>query len=358
MLTDLFNYNLPDDLIAQTPAPIRDECRMLVLNRAKSTIEDKIFKDVISYLEPGDLLVANETRVIPARLIGKKRGSGGVAEIFLLRPVIEDVVNSNCANWEVLVRPGKRLKPGSGAIVDFEDETGDVILSAEIVDWLSQGERIARLTTSLASLDDAFHTIGRTPLPPYIRDYTGDDEMYQTVYSKHEGSAAAPTAGLHFTPELIEKCKSKGIRWTTVDLEVGLDTFRVVDEEVAEDHKMHTEVYTISSECAKLVNETKERGGRVVAVGTTSVRSLESGYLRDNSPHLSPAMRASTSLYLMPGSKFNVVDAMITNFHVPRSTLMMLVSAFASREQIMQAYSHAIDEKYRFLSFGDAMLIL
>ena len=217
MLTDLFNYNLPDDLIAQTPAPIRDECRMLVLNRAKSTIEDKIFKDVISYLEPGDLLVANETRVIPARLIGKKRGSGGVAEIFLLRPVIEDVVNSNCANWEVLVRPGKRLKPGSGAIVDFEDETGDVILSAEIVDWLSQGERIARLTTSLASLDDAFHTIGRTPLPPYIRDYTGDDEMYQTVYSKHEGSAAAPTAGLHFTPELIEKCKSKGIRWTTLE---------------------------------------------------------------------------------------------------------------------------------------------
>lgn len=358
MLTEIFDYNLPDELIAQTPMPIRDECRMLVLNRSDGTIEDRIFKDIVDYLKPGDLLVANETRVIPARLIGKKRSTGGVAEVFLLRPVIEGTVNSSTANWEVLVRPGKRLKPGGGAIVDFEDASGNVILSAEIVDWKGQGERIAKLTTSMASLDDAFHEVGRTPLPPYIRDYTGDEEMYQTVYSKHEGSAAAPTAGLHFTPELIEKCKAKGVRWTTVDLEVGLDTFRVVDEENAEDHEMHTEVYTISEDTARLVNETKERGGRVIAVGTTSVRSLESGFLRDESETLSPCKRASTSLYLMPGAEFNVVDAMITNFHVPRSTLMMLVSAFATREQIMQAYAHAIDEKYRFLSFGDAMLII
>ena len=358
MLTELFDYNLPEELIAQTPQPVRDECRMLVLHRNGGRIEDKIFKDIIDYLEPGDLLVANETRVIPARLIGKKRGTGGVAEIFLLRPVIEDVVNSAQANWEVLVRPGKRLKPGSGAIVDFEDESGKVILSAEIVDWAGQGERIAQLTTTMSSLDDAFHEVGKTPLPPYIHDYAGDEEMYQTVYSRHEGSAAAPTAGLHFTPALIEQCKARGINWATVDLEVGLDTFRIVDEENAEDHAMHTEVYTVSDETAQLVNQTKSQGKRVIAVGTTSVRSLESAFLRKKDSILHSCSRASTSLYLMPGAKFNIVDAMITNFHVPKSTLMMLVSAFASREQIMDAYSHAIEEKYRFLSFGDAMLIL
>lgn len=358
MLTEDFNYDLPEELIAQCPSLVRDECRMLVLNRKNGAIDDKIFKDVVDYLDVGDLLVANETRVIPARLIGKKRNSGGVAEVFLLRPVIEGTVNSSQANWEVLVKPGKRLKPSSGAIVDFEDASGNVVLSAEIVDWAGQGERIARLTTSINSLDEAFHEVGRTPLPPYIRDYSGDDEMYQTVYSKREGSAAAPTAGLHFTPELIEKCKSKGINWTTVDLEVGLDTFRTVDEENAEDHKMHTETYSVSQTTAKLVNETKSRGNRVIAVGTTSVRSLESAYLLDETDLLSSCSRASTSLYLMPGAKFNVVDAMITNFHVPKSTLMMLVSAFASRDQIMDAYAHAIEEKYRFLSFGDAMLIL
>lgn len=362
MKTSDFDYVLPDELIAQSPSPLRDQCRMLVLDRKTESLQDRIFCDVIDYLSPGDLLVANETRVMPARLIGKKRNSGGVAEVFLLRPCIENVVNSSSATWEVLVRPGKRLKPGS--IVDFEDDFKNVILSAEIVDWAcesgeaNRGMRIAKMTTSLPSLDDAFHDIGHAPLPPYIKDYCGDEEMYQTVYSKSEKSAAAPTAGLHFTDELIEKCKNKGVGWATVDLQVGLDTFRTVDEENAEDHKMHTEVYSVSNETAKAVSETKKRRGRVFAVGTTSVRTLESAAKSDGLGEVRACENEKTSLYLMPGAKFHVVDGMITNFHVPKSTLMMLVSAFATREMIMKAYKHAVDEKYRFLSFGDAMLIL
>lgn len=363
MLTSDFDYNLPEELIAQTPAPVRDECRMLVLNRQNGRIKDKIFKDIIDYLNPGDLLVANETRVMPARLIGKKRNTGGVCEVFLLRPVIEEVVNSKCANWEVLVKPGKRLKPGNGAIVDFCDNNENVLLSAEIVDWAKnadgaqKGERIAKLTTSLPSLDEAFHEIGKTPLPPYIHEYAGDEEMYQTVYSKHEASAAAPTAGLHFTPELIEACKTKGVKWETVDLEVGLDTFRIVEEEDPKDHAMHTETFSVPQRTVDAILETKRAGNRVFAVGTTSVRSLESLWkLTDGQLH--ELSRAKTDLYLMPGSKFHIVDAMITNFHVPRSTLMMLVSAFATQEQIKEAYSHAISEHYRMLSFGDAMCII
>lgn len=363
MLTSDFDYDLPQELIAQTPASIRDECRMLVLHRDTGELEDKIFKDIIDYLNPGDLLIANETRVMPARLIGKKRNTGGACEVFLLRPIIEEVVNNKCANWEVLVRPGKRLKPGNGAIVDFCDEAEDVILSAEIVDWArnikgtQKGERIAKLTTTLPSLDEAFHEIGKTPLPPYIHDYTGDEEMYQTVYARHEASAAAPTAGLHFTPELIKQCKNKGIGWETVDLEVGLDTFRIVEEDDPTKHAMHTETFSVPQKTVDAILATKQAGKRVIAVGTTSVRSLESLWkLTDGNLH--ELSRAKTDLYLMPGSEFNIVDALVTNFHVPKSTLMMLVSAFASRDQIMQAYSHAIDEKYRMLSFGDAMCII
>ena len=362
MLTSDFDYELPQELIAQTPANVRDECRMLVLHRNTSQIEHRKFKDIVDYLNPGDLLVANETRVIPARLLGKKRGSGGVCELLLLRPMIEAKVDSKTARWEALVRPGKRLKPGSDAVIEFLDGSENVAIEARVVDWAKdpdnaqKGERVVELTTDLPSLDEALHEVGKVPLPPYIHDYAGDEEMYQTVYSKHEGSAAAPTAGLHFTPELIERCKAKGVGWQTVDLEVGLDTFRIVDEENAEDHAMHTETYSVPAKTAQVIGETREGGGRVIAVGTTSVRSLESCYLRTNS--IEPCKRASTSLYLMPGSKFNVVDAMITNFHVPKSTLMMLVSAFASRDQIMAAYEEAKKEKYRFLSFGDAMLII
>lgn len=414
MRTDDFDYNLPEELIAQEPAAVRDECRLLVMDRASGEVEDRIFKDIIDYLRPGDLLVANETRVMPARLLGAKRGTGGAAEVFLLRECGGPEPRTNrVAFWEVLVRPGKRLKPGSGAVVDFTNAAGDVVLSAEIIDWArdgQRGERVARLSTPLPSLDEALHAVGHTPLPPYIRDYAGDEELYQTVYSRRESSAAAPTAGLHFTPELIERLRERGIGWATVELEVGLDTFRVVDEDDPEKHHIHTEFYTVPQATVDAVNATHAAGGRVIAVGTTSVRSLESAWdpeassaagfsggasaagwqettgdaaaqadggdqgagsldRRADAADASAAPadggrgalvardREATSLYILPGYEFHVVDALITNFHVPRSTLMMLVSAFSTRENILAAYQHAIDERYRLLSFGDAMFL-
>ena len=321
MKTSDFDYDLPEELIAQEPAAERDGCRLLVMDRATGALEDRVFRDIAEYLRPGDLLVANETRVMPARLFGAKRGTG--------------------------------------AVVDFTDAEGNVALSAEIVDWLpdaQKGERLARLTTPLPSLDEALHAVGHTPLPPYIKDYAGDEELYQTVYSRRESSAAAPTAGLHFTPELIEHLREQGVRWETVELEVGLDTFRIVDEDDPEKHVIHTEFYTVPERTVAAISETRERGGRVVAVGTTSVRSLESAWDAEAGA-VTPREREATSLYLLPGSEFHVVDALVTNFHVPRSTLMMLVSAFSTREHIMAAYQHAIAERYRMLSFGDAMFI-
>ena len=244
-------------------------------------------------------------------------------------------------------------------MVDFTDAAGTVALSAEIVDWLEdaqKGERLARLTTPLPSLDEALHAVGHTPLPPYIKDYAGDEELYQTVYSRRESSAAAPTAGLHFTPQLIERLREQGVRWETVELEVGLDTFRIVDEDDPAQHTIHTEFYTVPERTAAAIAQARERSGRVVAVGTTSVRSLESAWDAEAGA-VRAREREATSLYLLPGSEFHVVDALVTNFHVPRSTLMMLVSAFSSREHIMAAYQHAIEERYRMLSFGDAMFI-
>ena len=358
--TSDFEYELPPKLIAQEPAAERDKCRLLVMDRVTGELEDRIFCDIVDYVNPGDLLVVNETRVLPARLLGKKRGTGGAAEVFLLREVFDrEPKTGRSAIWEALVKPGKRLKPGSGAIVDFEDANGAVVLSAEVIDWATnatRGERIVRLTTTEPSLDEALHAVGHTPLPPYIKDYTGDEELYQTVYSKRESSAAAPTAGLHFTPELIEKLKAKGAGWETVELEVGLDTFRIVDEDDPEAHQMHTEFYTVPDRTVEAIERTKAAGGRVIAVGTTSVRSLESAWDAEAGRVL-PRERAATSLYLLPGSEFHVVDALVTNFHVPRSTLMMLVSAFSSRDNVMAAYEHAVAERYRFFSFGDAMLI-
>ena len=360
MKTSDFEYELPPELIAQEPAAERDKCRLLVMDRATGELEDRIFCDIVDYVNPNDLLVVNETRVLPARLLGKKRGTGGAAEVFLLREVFDrEPKTGRSAIWEALVKPGKRLKPGSGAIVDFEDAQGTVVLSAEVIDWATnatRGERIVRLTTTEPSLDKALHAVGHTPLPPYIKDYTGDEELYQTVYSKRESSAAAPTAGLHFTPELIEKLKAKGAGWETVELEVGLDTFRIVDEDDPEAHQMHTEFYTVPNRTVEAIERTKAAGGRVIAVGTTSVRSLESAWDAEAGRVL-PRERAATSLYLLPGSEFHVVDALVTNFHVPRSTLMMLVSAFSSRDNVMAAYEHAVAERYRFFSFGDAMLI-
>ncbi len=364
MLTSDFDYNLPEELIAQSPAPIRDQCRMLVMDRLTGNLEDRIFCDIASYIRPGDVFVANETRVMPARLLGAKRGSGGAAEVFLLREIPGQMRTNASALWEVLVRPGKRLKPGTGAVVDFIDGNGNVALSAEIVDWAKgaqRGERVARLTTTLPSLDEALHAVGHTPLPPYIKQYAGDEEMYQTVYSRRESSAAAPTAGLHFTPELIEQLKQAGARWETVELEVGLDTFRTVDEEDPEQHIIHTEYYTVPERTIDAIAEARERNGRVIAVGTTSVRSLESAWdpdANEGAGALRARDREATSLYILPGYSFHVVDALVTNFHVPKSTLMMLVSAFSSREHLMNAYRHAIEERYRLLSFGDAMFIV
>ena len=303
MKTSDFDYELPPELIAQEPAADRDGCRLLVMDRSTGKLEDRIFRDIVDYLRPNDLLVANETRVMPARLLGAKRGTGGAAEVFLLREVHDREPRTNrSALWEVLVRPGKRLKPGTGAVVDFADAQGDVALSAEIVDWADgaqKGERLARLTTTLPSLDEALHAVGHTPLPPYIKNYAGDEELYQTVYSRRESSAAAPTAGLHFTPALIERLRDQGVRWETVELEVGLDTFRIVDEDDPQKHVIHTEYYTVPQRTVDAIAETRERSGRVVAVGTTSVRSLESAWNPETGA-VTARDRETTSLYLLP----------------------------------------------------------
>ena len=388
MRTDDFDYPLPDELIAQAPAEPRDSCRLLVLHREDGSVEHRRFTDVIDYLEPGDLLVANRTRVMPARLVGRKRGTGGVCETLLLKR--REDVDPLGGVWECLVNPGKRLRQ-PGTVIEYRaggphaPESAPVVLTGEIVDFVegSKGGRLVRFAPAgegeggaPRTLDEAIHAAGHVPLPPYITQYEGDPEKYQTVYAMtEEHSAAAPTAGLHFTPELIERIREKGVGWATVELEVGIDTFRLVTEDDPTQHVMHTERYHVPQEVVDAVHATKAAGHRVIAVGTTSVRSLESAWEAGAAPSEPPVAArrfesaagagdivaredATTNLYLMPGSDFHVVDAMITNFHVPRSTLMMLVSAFATRDQIMAAYSEAIEERYRFLSFGDAMLIV
>ena len=386
MRTDDFDYNLPEELIAQAPAEPRDSCRLLVLHREDGHVEHRVFTDIVDYLEPGDLIVANRTRVMPARLVGHKP-TGAVAETLLLRR--REDLDPMGGVWECLVYPGKRLK--QGAVIEYREGgllapmTAPVVLTAEVLDFVegSRGGRLVRFAPRDGlTLDEAVHAAGHVPLPPYIQGYEGDPEKYQTVYAmSEEHSAAAPTAGLHFTPELIERIREKGIGWEEVELEVGIDTFRLVEEDDPRDHTIHTERYHVPQAVVDAVHATKAAGHRVIAIGTTSVRSLESAFLADV-PACEPPMVArrfedaadsaavtgrgdvvervneTTSLYLMPGSTFHVVDAMVTNFHVPRSTLMMLVSAFVSREQIMDAYQAAIAERYRFFSFGDAMLIV
>lgn len=387
MRTDDFDYPLPDELIAQAPAEPRDSCRLLVLNREDGSLEHRHFTDVIDYLDPGDLLVANKMRVMPARLVGHKRGTGGVAETLLLKR--REDLDPLGHVWECLVNPGKRLRQ-PGTVIEYRAGglhaplSAEVVLTGEIVDFLedNRGGRLVRFEPQGGrTLDAAIHEAGHVPLPPYITKYEGDPEKYQTVYAMHEEhSAAAPTAGLHFTPELIKRIEDKGVGWKTVELEVGIDTFRLVTEDDPTKHVMHTERYHVPQDVVDAVHATKAAGHRVVAVGTTAVRSLESAW-DPEAPASTPAVTArrfegapdsaavtgrgdiverrdaTTNLYLMPGSTYHVVDALITNFHVPRSTLMMLVSALATREQIMAAYQAAIDERYRFLSFGDAMLI-
>ena len=387
MRTDDFDYNLPEERIAQTPAEPRDSCRLLVLHREDGRIEHKRFTDIVEYLEPGDLVVVNQTRVMPARLVGKKQNTGGVSETLLLKR--REDIDALGSVWECLVNPGKRLKPG--AVIEYRagglhaPDSAPVVLTGTIVDFVddNRGGRLVRFEAQgERTLDEAIHEAGHVPLPPYITQYEGDPEKYQTVYAmQDEHSAAAPTAGLHFTPKLIETIKAKGVQWASVELEVGIDTFRLVTEDDPTKHVIHTERYHVAPEVVEAVKATKASGHKVIAIGTTSVRSLESTWdsqlPADEPPVVARRFEeeedsaavthkgdmvarenATTNLYLMPGSTFHVVDTMVTNFHVPRSTLMMLVSAFATREQIMNAYQSAIDEKYRFLSFGDAMIII
>lgn len=335
-----FDYELPQELIAQVPIKDRSASRLMVLNRENKTIEDKIFKDIIDYLKPGDCLVRNNTKVIPARLYGIKEETGVHIEFLLLKRIEGDV-------WEVMVHPGRRLKIGTKVIF------GDGLLKAEILEMMEGGNRKVKFEYE-GIFNEILDQIGLMPLPPYIKEKLDDKSRYQTVYAKYEGSAAAPTAGLHFTEELLEKIKEKGVEIANVTLHVGIGTFRPVKVENIEEHDMHSEHYYIKPEDAEKVNNTKKNGGRIIAVGTTSCRVLES--VADENG-LVKETEGDTSIFIYPGYKFKCIDCLITNFHLPESTLIMLVSALAGKDYIMKAYKHAVEEKYRFFSFGDAMFI-
>lgn len=335
-----FYYDLPEELIAQTPIEKRDESRLMVLNRANQTIEHKTFKDIIDYLEPGDCLVRNNTKVIPARLYGKK-ATGAKIEFLLLNRIEGDI-------WECIVRPGHKLKPGT------EVEFGDRILKAKVLDVMEGGTRKVEFKYE-GIFNEILDKIGLMPLPPYIHESLKDNDRYQTVYAKYEGSAAAPTAGLHFTPELFEKIKAKGIDVANVTLHVGIGTFRPVKVENVEEHHMHSEHFYIKQEDADKINNAKKNGKRVIAVGTTSCRVLET--IADENGMVKPT-EGDTQIFIYPGYKYKCLDGLVTNFHLPESTLIMLVSALAGRDYIMKAYNEAVKERYRFFSFGDAMLIL
>ena len=335
-----FNYNLPEELIAQVPIEKRDESRLMVLDREKKTIEHKVFKDILDYLKPGDCLVRNNTKVIPARLYGVKEETGANVEFLLLHRVEGDI-------WEVMVRPGKKLMPG--AKVSF----GDGILKAEILEKMDDGNRKVKFEYN-GIFNEILDKIGLMPLPPYIKERLKEKDRYQTVYAKSEGSAAAPTAGLHFTDELLEKIKEKGVEIANVTLHVGIGTFRPVKVENIEEHDMHSEHYYIKKEDADKINNARKNGGRIIAVGTTSCRVLESISDENGIVH---ETEGDTSIFIYPGYKFKCIDCLITNFHLPESTLIMLVSALAGKDYIMKAYEEAVKEKYKFFSFGDAMFI-
>lgn len=354
-----FDYELPAELIAQTPIEPRDASRLMVIERHSGAIEHRHFRDIGDYLRPGDLLIANQSRVIPARLLGHRAGTGGRVEVLLL----SERTDLGRDTWEALVRPGRRLREGDRII--FGD-TADSQLIGEIIKRTESGGRILHLfvpdapTTSnpydALAVRNLIDKLGKIPLPPYIHETLQNPERYQTVYARISGSAAAPTAGLHFTPELLERLQQQGVRVGFVTLHVGLDTFRPVEVEYVSEHKMHSEEIMLDEPTAALINETRASGGRVVAVGTTSVRVLESVasfYKGQIKPY-----HGRTSLFITPGTPYQIVDAMITNFHLPRSTLLLLVSAFMGKELMERAYQEAIRERYRFFSFGDAMLIL
>ena len=341
MLRQDFYYDLPEELIAQEPIEPRDASRLLALDRESGEVAHRHFTDIVEYLREGDCMVLNDSRVLPARLIGKRAATGANVELLLLTPHGNDT-------WEALAGPGRRAKPGD--MLSF----GDGLLTAEVLDVLEGGNRLVKFTYE-GNFYHVLERIGQMPLPPYIKKKLENGERYQTVYSREVGSAAAPTAGLHFTPELLEKIKAKGVDIAYVTLHVGLGTFRPVKEDNIENHTMHAEHYELTAETADIFNRTRERGGRVIAVGTTSCRTLESVGLTNG--RVEPA-DGWTSIFIYPGYKFQVLDGLITNFHLPESTLIMLVSAFAGYEHTMSAYRQAVEEKYRFFSFGDSMAIL
>ena len=341
MKTSDFFYDLPEELIAQDPLEDRTASRLLVLNRETGAVEHKIFSDVIDYLNEGDCLVINNTRVIPARLIGEKEGTGGKVEVLLLKRRSNDV-------WETLVKPGKKLKPG--AKITF----GDGRLRAEVLEVVEEGNRLVKFHYE-GIFEEILDSLGEMPLPPYITHKLEDKEMYQTVYAKYDGSAAAPTAGLHFTKELLSKIEEKGIKIASITLHVGLGTFRPVKVDDVNNHHMHTEWYEVNAEAADIINETKRNGGRVICVGTTSCRTIES--VADENGYMK-AKTGETDIFIYPGYKFKIMDGLITNFHLPESTLVMLVSAFAGKENVLAAYETAVKERYRFFSFGDAMILI
>lgn len=340
MKTEDFNYDLPEELIAQEPLEDRTASRLLVLNRETGEIAHRHFRDILDYLKAGDCLVLNDTRVLPARLYGVRKGTGAKIEVLLL-------VRKDLDTWEVLVRPGKKARPGE--VVIF----GDGRLEGEIVETLEGGNRLIRFSYE-GVFEQILDELGEMPLPPYITHQLEDRERYQTVYAKHEGSAAAPTAGLHFTQELLEKVEAMGVKIARVTLHVGLGTFRPVKVENVLEHEMHSEYYVVEDEAASLINDTKKAGGRIISVGTTSTRTLESVTDEQGTVHSGSGW---TKIFIYPGYTFRAIDCLITNFHLPESTLIMLVSALAGKEAVLHAYEVAVKEKYRFFSFGDAMFI-
>ena len=340
MKTSDFYYDLPEELIAQDPLEDRSSSRLLVLNRESGDVSHHIFKDIVDYLHEGDCLVINDTKVLPARLIGSKVGTDAKIEILLLKRKENNI-------WETLVKPGKKAKPG--AKISF----GDGLLVGEVLDVVEEGNRLIQFSYE-GIFEEVLDQLGQMPLPPYITHQLEDKNRYQTVYAKHTGSAAAPTAGLHFTPELLKKIEEKGVDIARVTLHVGLGTFRPVKVENVLEHHMHSEFYQIDEEAAAKINRAKENGKRVICVGTTSCRTIESA--AEENGHISPCS-GWTEIFIYPGYKFKALDALITNFHLPESTLVMLVSALAGREKVMAAYEEAVKERYRFFSFGDAMFI-
>lgn len=335
-----FYYELPEELIAQHPLENREESRLMILNKYTGSVEHKHFKDIINYLNEGDCLVLNDTRVIPARLFGSRPGKDESIEILLVKKIGYD-------KWETLVRPGKKVKIGTEVVF------GDGLLKGKVLDIIEDGVRVIEFMYE-GTFEEILDKLGEMPLPPYIKESLSDKERYQTVYSKNEGSAAAPTAGLHFTNELLHEIEDKGVNLVYITLHVGLGTFRPVKVENIEDHHMHSEYFEVTDEACNIINKTKTNGKRVIAVGTTSTRTLES--IGDKNGFIEPK-KGWTDIFIYPGYKFKVIDALITNFHLPESTLIMLVSAFAGKENIFNAYRMAVDKKYRFFSFGDAMFI-